>query len=258
MNGEEPMSKKVKLSDNSLKDFDEIENNTKDVEMKLDKVESDQEKLNDLTETVVENEEPLIKKVKIESESPTDHDIAENHIKDIDTKMEEVETDQPEISGETAAENQSLNISSTENHDNSAEKNVGMNQTLNKTRFSGILKQRYSDFMVRECDLDGNLVYLTDLHHIDKPAEVTENDSKELPSCPITDPEELSKIEEFVSLEDKKKKLKLTVDDDKEHRKLVHLFIKTKYKNIGELILEKLYIIFLRRKIKTIMLYIGS
>lgn len=117
-----------------------------------------------------------------------------------------------------------------------AEVKVGMLRFLNCRRFSGIIKQRYSDFMVRECDKDGKLVYLDNIDHID----VEENNTSEIkekqediPACPITDVEQLTKIEEFASSEDKNSKMTLTIDDDKEHRKLVHMYIKSKYKNIG-------------------------
>ena len=97
-------------------------------------------------------------------------------------------------------------------------------------RFKGIIKQRYSDFMVREIDVKGEVVVLNNLRHIDDLFEDTEVDEVE---CPIKDKEELEKILKFSESENIEATFTLEADDDKEHRKLVHRYIKDKYKNVG-------------------------
>jgi tRNA pseudouridine13 synthase len=44
------------------------------------------------------------------------------------------------------------------------ESTVGIARFMNTAKgFQGILKQRYADFIVREVDLEGNIVRLTDI-----------------------------------------------------------------------------------------------
>ena len=100
----------------------------------------------------------------------------------------------------------------------------------NGKRFKGIIKQRYSDFMVREVDVKGELVFLNNLRHIDDLFKDKEVDEME---CPIKDKEELERILKFSKSENKEATFTLEADDDKEHRKLVHKYIKDKYKNVG-------------------------
>ena len=119
-----------------------------------------------------------------------------------------------------------------------AERKVGMELCLNDIQFQGIVKQRYSDFVVRECDIDGNLVFLTDTSHLDIKKEVTNYSGPpaRIPPCPIEDEELLQKIEMFAKSEeeDKEKTMEMKICDDKEQRKLIHIYIKAKYENIGE------------------------
>jgi len=126
------------------------------------------------------------------------------------------------------------NVDSTSVNDDKelalSEEKYGLKLFLNKDkRISGIIKQRYTDFIVRECDEEGNLVYLTDLSHID---DTFDTSSTEIPECPITDNKLLEKIKEFVGDVDQTKTLTLDADNDKDHRKLVHKYIKSLYKHI--------------------------
>lgn len=178
-------------------------------------------------------EEPVAKRVKLGNDSNAD--VNSQHSEENGMKESVLSNISTSLTETAASSENGIGIPA---HCCEAELKAGMYNLLNEQRFSGIIKQRYSDFMVRECDKDGKLVYLTSLDHIDKENNITNNKSEEkkdesIPPCPISDVEELTKIEEFASSEDKSKKMTLTVDDDKEHRKLVHVYIKVKYKNIG-------------------------
>lgn len=114
---------------------------------------------------------------------------------------------------------------------NENEKKFGIDSVINKNqRFSGIIKQRYSDFLVRESDSGENLVYLTDTDHIDNQIVVEKSSSGA--ECPITDEALLEKINQFVTSGDKSKKLVLDAESDKDHRTLVHMYLKDHYKEI--------------------------
>lgn len=121
-----------------------------------------------------------------------------------------------------------------------AEKKVGMSLSINKKKFQGIIKQRYSDFMVRELDLGSREpVYLTCTDHADgvKPGTQQEKTTEtEDLHCPIQDEALVKKIDDFAKNESEE-----TLSDqitfannDKENRKLCHLYIKTKYTNLGK------------------------
>ncbi|GAB4855407.1 hypothetical protein Ancab_024030 [Ancistrocladus abbreviatus] len=111
--------------------------------------------------------------------------------------------------------------------------------------FRGILKQRYSDFIVNEVDLDGNVVHLTSL---EVPSELVENQEATLPEQ--SDKDYAAEIEMFRSLsgdtdsdrlkefidkirtaaEDSTSPLVLSPSCDKSHRTAVHNFFKEKLK----------------------------
>ncbi|KAK6156992.1 hypothetical protein DH2020_011240 [Rehmannia glutinosa] len=107
--------------------------------------------------------------------------------------------------------------------------------------FRGILKQRYSDFIVNEVDLDGNVVHLTSL---EAPLETAEEKKEKITD--ILDKDYSSEIESFRALagDSDVEKLKYFVDQiglgvnsndesivlspssDKSHRTAVHNFFK--------------------------------
>ena len=121
------------------------------------------------------------------------------------------------------------------------EKHFGIEEYISKQKgVNGIIKQRYSDFMVREIDQDGKIVKLCSTVHnesIEEPIERNESRSGNT-DCPITE-DDLEKVERFcLQIKNEKGNKKgfvmLNVDNDKEHRKLVHLFIREKYENLGK------------------------
>jgi len=104
-----------------------------------------------------------------------------------------------------------------------SEKDVGILEFVsNLPGFHGVLKQRYTDFIVSERDLEGNLVRLTDV------SVPQEEKSKEF-ELDILSSEEKEKIQQVVDDEEKKKSVTLLPDDDKEHRRLIHRAIRANF-----------------------------
>ncbi|XP_073128130.1 multisubstrate pseudouridine synthase 7 [Henckelia pumila] len=111
--------------------------------------------------------------------------------------------------------------------------------------FRGILKHRYSDFIVNEVDLDGNIVHLTSL---DAPPEIAEEKREKI--CDLLAKDYTPEIETFRALtgDVDAEKLKTFIDQvsssvagsnesiilspssDKSHRTAVHNFFKEKLK----------------------------
>ena len=124
-----------------------------------------------------------------------------------------------------------------------SENDVGITEYINEfAGISGILKQRYSDFVVRERNLERQLVKLTDTKYKEPECNksvteelVPEEEKSAKDSCPLSD-EDMAKITswlEKVEKEECKEKLVLSADNDKGHRTLVHEFIREKYEQLG-------------------------
>ena len=121
-----------------------------------------------------------------------------------------------------------------------SEKDFGIENYISVHRgINGIIKQRYSDFIVREIDQNGKIIKLCSTAPLE---EVQSTDLKsghesERIDCPLTE-DDLEKIQILCSkfeneITTENSSVLLKVDNDKEHRKLVHLFIKENYKNLG-------------------------
>ncbi|XP_068340682.1 multisubstrate pseudouridine synthase 7-like isoform X2 [Pyrus communis] len=111
--------------------------------------------------------------------------------------------------------------------------------------FRGILKQRYSDFMVNEVDKEGNVVHLTNL---DAPVEAVQESgtttgdgtskdyTTEIESFrALADPNDAERLETFIKQinsggEDGVMPIVLSPDYDKSHRTAVHNFFKQHFK----------------------------
>ncbi len=141
-------------------------------------------------------------------------------------------------------EDQSLeNKDNDENNQKQRECDVGITEYINEfPGIPGILKQRYSDFVVRERNLAGNLVQFiknkngevknlgSTTDRQDESRDETKNDN-----CPLSD-EDVAKINEFVSkkgTEECDSHVILSADNDKNHRTLVHQFIRQTYDDLG-------------------------
>uniref|UniRef100_T2M708 Pseudouridylate synthase 7 homolog n=1 Tax=Hydra vulgaris TaxID=6087 RepID=T2M708_HYDVU len=171
--------------------------------------------------------EPLLKKLKTE-ESHEDRISTHDNNKFVDNQDGNNNSHQTFLNEQNETNikksKKSINI-----YDRKNEEKVGMLHFVNQPcQFSGIIKQRFADFMVRECDLEGNLVYLKSLEHCDN--GIFEDSSNQNTVVPVD--VDVEQIKNFVLSEDKSKTLILKKDDDKEHRKLVHKYIKDTYKDI--------------------------
>ena len=112
-----------------------------------------------------------------------------------------------------------------------SEKDVGILEfASNLPGFHGVLKQRFTDFIVRERDLEGNLVRLTD-------TSVPQDAKKKEFELDVLSQEEKEKIQQVIDDEEKKISVTLAPDDDKEHRRLVHRAIRENFSILGKLIL---------------------
>jgi tRNA pseudouridine13 synthase len=92
--------------------------------------------------------------------------------------------------------------------------------------FSGVLKQRYSDFLVNEINLDGKTVHLT---NTDLPEEFVQEEIENS----VLASEMLQKLQDFVNNKDMTSKLVVATEDDKEQRTLIHREIRQKFPMLG-------------------------
>lgn len=134
------------------------------------------------------------------------------------------------------------------------EEDVGITEFLchqnSSTRIRGTLKQRYTDFLVNEIDINGKVVHLTDTGF--KPKELTDEEKKILEeqqrralereaSCTIPDEDKIKLAEYFDEtdlnaivdlMKDNTKTVKIKkVFDDKEERTKIHKLIREIFNN---------------------------
>ena len=108
-----------------------------------------------------------------------------------------------------------------------SEKEVGILEFVSDLPgFHGVLKQRYTDFIVSERDLEGNLVRLTNL-------TVPKDEKTTQLSLDILTPEDMETLQRVIDDKEKKLSVRLSADDDKDHRRLVHRAIKANYQFLG-------------------------
>ena len=113
-----------------------------------------------------------------------------------------------------------------------SEKDVGIREFVSSLPgFHGVLKQRYTDFIVSERDLQGNLVRLTDV-------SIPQDDKTKEFDLDILSEEDKDKIKQVVDDEEKKKTVTLTPDDDKDHRRLVHRAIRANFSSLGKVLVQ--------------------
>ncbi|KAJ2963867.1 hypothetical protein NQZ79_g1127 [Umbelopsis isabellina] len=125
------------------------------------------------------------------------------------------------------------------------EEQVGVVQYIspNLTGFTGIIKDRMTDFLVNEVDKDGHVVHLESTD-IPKPQRTEKEESNGSESNKPTDDELYSKMDELMDSEttskikdmlsnpeDKKASVECPAQDDKQKRTDTHLFFKTYFKN---------------------------
>lgn len=113
-------------------------------------------------------------------------------------------------------------------HASASEKDVGILEFVsNLPGFHGVLKQRYTDFIVSERDLQGNLVRLSD-------TSIPQEEKSIEFDLDILSVEEKEKIQQVVDDQEKKASVILSPDNDKEHRRLVHRAIRENFSSLGK------------------------
>ena len=128
-----------------------------------------------------------------------------------DSSIEEASEDDPDILRNTCV----------------SEKDVGILEFVsNLPGFHGVLKQRYTDFIVRERDLLGNLVRLSD-------TSLPRKEKNQDFGLDVLSEEEKEKIQQVIDDKEKKTLATLSPDDDKDHRRLVHRTIRENFAFLG-------------------------
>ncbi|XP_054633739.1 pseudouridylate synthase 7 homolog isoform X2 [Dunckerocampus dactyliophorus] len=96
--------------------------------------------------------------------------------------------------------------------------------------FSGILKERYSDFVVNEISKEGKIVHLDDLTI---PKELQEEaaaaEEKQPTDCNILTEEQKKQLEDLQLFKNKESSVSIEGDDSKDKRTQVHKAIKTQF-----------------------------
>ena len=109
-----------------------------------------------------------------------------------------------------------------------SEKDVGILEFVSSfPGFHGVLKQRYTDFIVSERDLQGNAVRLSD-------TSIPQGDKTKEFDLAILSVEEKEKIQKVVDDKEKQLSVTLSPDDDKDHRRLVHRAIRENFSFLGK------------------------
>ena len=109
-----------------------------------------------------------------------------------------------------------------------SEKDVGILEFVsNFPGFHGVLKQRYTDFIVGERDLQGNIVRLSD-------TSIPQGEKTKEFALDVLSLEEKEKIQKVVDDEEKNLSVTLSPDDNKDHRRLVHRAIRENYSFLGK------------------------
>lgn len=125
-----------------------------------------------------DSEEPSVKRIKIDENqnsassdpAPSSETVNKNTSSSSDAIVDSINTSQV-LEGGDIKENEKPVVKPYTAHDAGiSEVDVGITQFLSPDLkgFKGILKQRYTDFLVNEIDRDGKVVHLTDLGFSDK------------------------------------------------------------------------------------------
>lgn len=164
-----------------------------------------------------EASEPAAKKVKLQNETPESQKTEEPLEEEEEGDEEPVEEEQ-EGEGESFADMMKHGLS---------EVDVGIMKFVSEHKgFSGILKERYSDFVVHEISKEGKVLCLDDLS---VPVE-TEEAPEEAVECPALTEEQKQQLSDLQLFKNKEGNVSIEVEEDtKEKRTLLHKAIKTLY-----------------------------
>ncbi|KAL3851730.1 hypothetical protein ACJMK2_015451 [Sinanodonta woodiana] len=117
------------------------------------------------------------------------------------------------------------NVAGSSQESSLREGDVGITEYISSHQgFHGILKQRYSDFIVNEIDLEGNIVHLTSTDitvEMKKPSQVKDMGG-------VLSDDQIDQLQKLVSLKDKKgqQPILIEVGEDKEFRTRIHQCIR--------------------------------
>ncbi|XP_057693822.1 pseudouridylate synthase 7 homolog isoform X2 [Corythoichthys intestinalis] len=164
-----------------------------------------------------DDEEAVTKRARVENEH-------ENGAPQEATSNAEEEEEEEDCSGETFADMMKHGLT---------ELDVGICKYVSDHEgFSGILKERYSDFVVHEISKEGKIVHLDDLT-IPKEVEEREAAAAEVespaPECSLLTEEQKKQLGDLQMFKNKESFVSIEGDESKDKRTLVHKAIKIQF-----------------------------
>ncbi|KAH9507458.1 multisubstrate pseudouridine synthase 7 [Bulinus truncatus] len=198
----------------------------------------------DSAQEVTDDSEPVCKKAKLTMNTVENNaDLALNTVQG------------------TPATDENLKNNISDNCDNISIENISKNQNATKVKlnpltelqagiteyfsdhegFNAVIKQRFSDFIVNEVDLDGNVIHLTNLQipEDDKHEENLTETFEITTNCPEITEEILQNIKQIIINEDKISTVDIDAPKDKDRRTLIHLVIKQSFPQLETKTLDK-------------------
>lgn len=121
------------------------------------------------------------------------------------------------------------------------EADVGITEYMRqgKPTFFGIIKQRYSDFLVNEIDMEGNVVHLTDLSVLEWTGGSRGNSDVSVTREDVITIIGAEAVDRIESLEEQASKLIIDPVEDKDQRSKVHQYIKEKFPHLNSVTDDK-------------------
>nr|XP_057932535.1 pseudouridylate synthase 7 homolog isoform X2 [Doryrhamphus excisus] len=170
-----------------------------------------------------EDEEEVIlpKRAKVEDENENGAPLPPQQQDEEDEPGGEPNDDDGEEEGETFADMMKHGLT---------EVDVGIcNYVSDHEGFSGILKERYSDFVVNEISKEGKIIHLDDLTIPKELQEEAAAEEKQLNECNILTEEQKKQLGDLQLFKNKESSVSIEGDDSKDKRTQVHKAIKTQF-----------------------------
>ncbi|XP_007244365.2 pseudouridylate synthase 7 homolog isoform X1 [Astyanax mexicanus] len=169
-----------------------------------------------------EDSEHIAKRVKVQDEANGSHATkrTEDDKEELEGEEEEEALEECDGEGESFADMMKYGLS---------EVDVGICKFVSEHNgFSGILKERYSDFVVNEISKEGKIVRLDDLSVPVEPEEVSVEAAPV--DCQVLTEEQKQQLSDLQLFKNKERNVSIEVEDDsKEKRTLLHKAVKTSY-----------------------------
>ncbi|XP_077567235.1 pseudouridylate synthase 7 homolog [Stigmatopora nigra] len=166
-----------------------------------------------------EDVEAVTKKARVEDEH--ENGVPQEATSDAEGDEEEEEED---CSGEKFADMMKHGLT---------ELDVGIcNYVSDHQGFSGILKERYSDFVVNEISKEGKIVHLNDLSvpkEVEEASAAEADEENPTSECSLLTEEQKKQLEELQMFKNKESSVSIEGDQSKEKRTLVHKAIKVQF-----------------------------